>query len=66
MAVAQMATCRTPVNETKALVVRDWLSNKDILAWPTNKDEVEAARGLDYGGGIQCVVPEDDHGVRES
>ena len=28
-----MATRRTPFDETKPLVVGDWLSDKDILAW---------------------------------
>ena len=32
-AAAPMATCRTHVDETKPLVVGDWFSDKDILAW---------------------------------
>ena len=32
-----MATRRTPVHETKPLVVGDWLSDKDIVAWLNDK-----------------------------
>ena len=35
--VARMAARWTPVNEAKAPVVRDWLSDKDVLAWLHNK-----------------------------
>ena len=31
--VARMATLQTPIDETKPLVVGNWLSDKDILAW---------------------------------
>ena len=47
VAPARMATCRTPVDETKPLVVGDWLSDKDIVAWLNNKlyhNEVEEPR----------------------
>ena len=37
VAPACMATRRTPVDETKPLVVGDWLSNKDIVAWQNDK-----------------------------
>ena len=37
VAPARMATRRTPVDETKPLVVGDWLSNKDIVAWLNDK-----------------------------
>ena len=37
MALARMATRQTPVNETKPLVVGDWLSDKDILVWLNDK-----------------------------
>ena len=33
VAPTRMATHRTPVDETKPLVVGDWLSDKDIVAW---------------------------------
>ena len=30
-------TCSTPVDETKPLAMGDWLSDKDITAWLTEK-----------------------------
>ena len=47
VAPARMATRRTPVDETKPLVVGDWLSDKDIVAWQNDKlyhNEVEEPR----------------------
>ena len=47
VAPARMATRRTPVDETKPLVVGYWLSDKDILAWLNDKlyyNEVEEPR----------------------
>ena len=47
VAAARMATRRTPVDETKPLVVGDWLSDKDIVAWQDDKlyhNEVEEPR----------------------
>ena len=47
VAPARMATRRTPVAETKPLVVGDWLSDKDIVAWLNDKlyhNEVEQPR----------------------
>ena len=47
VASAWMATRRTPIDETKPLVVGDWLSDKDILAWLNDKlyhNEVEEPR----------------------
>ena len=44
LALAPMATRRTPVDETKPLVVGVWLSDKEILAWLNDKlyhNEVE-------------------------
>ena len=44
VAPARMATRRTPVDETKPLVVGDWLSDKDIAVWLNDKlyhNEVE-------------------------
>ena len=37
MAPARMATRRTPVDETKSLVVGDWLSDKEIVVWLNDK-----------------------------
>ena len=37
VAPARIATRRTPVDETKPLVVGDWLSDKDIVAWLNDK-----------------------------
>ena len=31
--ISEQVTRHTPVDETKPLVVGDWLSDKDILAW---------------------------------
>ena len=47
VAPARMATRRTPVDETKPLVVGDWLSDKDIVTWLNDKvchNEVEEPR----------------------
>ena len=37
VSVAPKVTCRTLVDEAKPLVVEDWLSDKDIIAWLTHK-----------------------------
>ena len=47
VAPAQMVTRRTPVDDTKPLVVGDWLTNKDIVARLNDKlyhNEVEEPR----------------------
>ena len=35
--IARKVTRCTPIDETKPLVVGDWLSDKDILAWLNHK-----------------------------
>ena len=37
VSVARKVTHRMPMDETKPLVVGDWLSDKDIIAWLNHK-----------------------------
>ena len=47
----------TPINETKLLVVGDWLSDKDIVAWLSNRlyhNEITEARA--WPTTVTCIV----------